>query len=113
MILIARNQQDGMRVAVWKNALSGNLSSIIDVDGVYNGYVRAKRNERVQVEHRTALLPKEPVQVSASSGKRKRTTDDLTLRINTCCFALRISSNGPEVTHHSIPPEKRMDVLVI
>src|SRR6266852_3684104 len=109
MILVARNQQNGVLVAIGKHSLGCDLSAIIDANGSWNKHTRAKRNQRVQVHDGTAVLPKEPVQVVEVVVKRS--SHDLTSRINAVRLAVGIVANGLEIGNDSISPENRMECV--
>ena len=61
VVLVARDQQEGMRVAIGENTEAGNLSAVIDIQRPIEVLCRVGRDKSVQVDHRSALLPQERV----------------------------------------------------
>jgi hypothetical protein len=108
--VITGNQHDGMEVPVGEHSRARNLSTLIDSLAACHYQVRAGRYKGIQVDHGTTGLPKEPVKLSLIAVKS--CTHDLTPCIDGVRDTARVIVDRAEISHHTIPPEKRVRCLI-
>src|ERR1700739_4004662 len=99
MILVARDQQESMNVAVRIQSASRDLAPDIDGARVHQLQRGTRRDERIQVDDRP-ILPQESMcgfLVAKTFIERERITDDLALCINGLRDTARIAVDGPEI----------------
>src|SRR5689334_23247911 len=82
-----------------------NLSPIIDIDRVGQLKTRVRRNQSIQIDHRSAFLPDKCAQEVSAVG---RATHNLSTRIQATATAARITSNGAEIVNLAVPPQNRI-----
>ena len=95
-----------MEVAVGQQSGARNLPTVVNILAICDDEVRAGRNKRIQVDHCTTGLPKEPVKLSLIAVKS--CTHDLTSCIDGVRYTARVIVDGAEISHHTVLPEKRV-----
>ena len=106
MVLVARDQQDGTLVTVGVRSKPGNLSSVVDVVRFRYCHVRARKNQGLQVDDGTSVLPQEPTVRTAPQGDESPTICSLEL---IAYAVLQVSPRyNSKIGHHAVLPEKTM-----
>src|SRR3984893_19420235 len=103
MILVAWDQHKGTIVAGGQYSVAANFSAVIDRNTMCQLNPRTGRYQRVQVDHRTAVLP-QPRVPKVGAAAIRGFTHDLALRINVIRLTACVTGNSSKVGEHSVPP---------
>src|SRR5215469_17155063 len=107
MIVVARDQHEGVNVAIGKLSLAGNLSAIVNDGREEQVQIGRGRNKGVQVKHGPVLPQK-----AADGTWSSRIADHLTLRIDAQSDAEGIAFQGSKIGRHAILPEERVPYFI-
>src|SRR5260370_21288125 len=89
------------RGASLKHPVAGNLSAIVDADSVNQRESGARRNQRIQIDHRT-MLPKKRAPDTAVT--RNRNTAHLSQGVDAPCLTEAVRRQGPEIRNNAVFP---------
>ena len=68
MTLVARDEHDGMRVAVSEHTLIGNLPAIVDERHIRHSQIRTRNNQSIQGNPKTSVVKWNPIKIGLKNG---------------------------------------------
>lgn len=105
MILVARDQQNGVGIAIGVRAVDSNFSAIVNVKRDIEVESGVGRDQAVQIDT-GAVLPQSCRIRGAVTGVRA--SDDLTARVDERGKAAPVAGQRPEVRHPALLPKDRV-----
>jgi hypothetical protein len=111
MLRVAGYEHYGVEVPVRKHSAASDLAAIVNGFAVGDRKVGSRGNKVVQVNHGTAGLPDESMDLE-DAGAVSRRAGDLAFCIHEVSNAACIVVDGSQICHHSFFPKESVKFLV-